>query len=132
MSQDETGTSELAKLKQERADNFFVQSSKGLMILNAGAVIAVLGLFQAMYGKGDAAHFKTFAVLSGFIYLLGAISSLLMLWSKYEYADGRGASCITGCLERLGAGGKGAFILSTAFFCLGTFTVLLGMACAIP
>lgn len=122
---------EINKAQKDRADNFFIQSSRGMMVLNAGAVIAILGLFQALYGKGDVSNFKVFAVLSGFIYLVGALSALWMLWSKYEYTDGRGASEITGYLAKLGERGKGAFLLSAASFGLGTLVTLLGIACAI-
>lgn len=124
-------TASLKRPTHIRVDNFFIQSSRGMMVLNAGAVIAILGLLQALYGKGDVSSFKVLAVLSGLACLIGALSALWMLWSKYEYADGRGASGVTGCLARLGERGKGAFLVSAASFGLGSLIALLGIACAI-
>lgn len=119
------------KIIRERLDSFYLQSSRGLMILNAGAVIAVLGLFQALYGKGDAGAFKAFAVASGLFYLLGTGSAIWMLWIKYELLDCEATSRVSQQLARLGQRGKGAFLFSAAMFGVGTIVVLIGIACAV-
>lgn len=112
-------------------DGLFLQSSKGIMALNAGALIAVLGLLQAMYGKGDAAvGFKGFAVFSGILYLIGAMSALWMSWSRFEFKTDS-ACRLSSFLEKIGRKGKGAFYVSALSFVLGSFIALFGVVCSV-
>lgn len=125
------GSQELKGAWLIHEDGLFLQSSKGLMALNAGAIIAVLGLLQAMYGKGNAAaDFKGFAIFSGILYLAGAMSALWMTWSRFEFTTTK-ACCVSGFLEKMGRKGKGAFYVSVLAFVFGTFIALAGVGCAV-
>lgn len=125
------------KFQRLRSDEFLKQASKSLMILNSGAIIAVMSLLQVIYGNHGAAIFKYFAIISSFLFLAGAICSIWPLWSSYEYIEGSDKGIKASLLTRLftwldlGSAQRGAFFSSIVAFFGGVVFALFGVLLSI-
>lgn len=87
-------THEALQLEQEEQlrtvellHGLIAQGAKGLGIINAGAVVAMLAFVQALVNRTDYHYFKPYAICALSTFLLGAFFSTIVFFFQYRFIN---------------------------------------------
>lgn len=129
---------ELAQLQRENFERhtnaeyeLWVTASKSIAVLNSGAVVAMLGFFQALIGKPEAiAAFKMYGIGALVAYLLGSMLAITTLFARRSFLFAMSRDMTVPAQE---AHDMAARVLTLAFgaFFAGSVSVVIGLVRAL-
>lgn len=117
---------EYIKGQETKLQATYTEGSKGLTLLNSGAVAAMLALTQSLIGRGVFSEIKPYSVAALAIFLCGAICASSIFFALVYRITSSVAAEPTG--DRSYAFATKALLLSMACFILGSTVITIGLA----
>ena len=108
----------------ERITTLLTEAAKAGILLNSGALVAMLGFLQALAGKPQIVCFKLFALTAMVAFLIGSTSAALTFWFRQEQAL---AEFLGNDYQKWRWRFKCAMAIAAAFFVAGVSIVVAGV-----